>query len=602
MEQKSKKLHRRGVMKNNFWLLRRIWKYTPGYMVWMIIEGVVWGMRHSIDVLYVQKLFYELEQGVSFANIASVIVSYGIYLLAFYVFHYWYWKLYNPQIREKLHIAMNTDMFHQAVRIDIANYDDSQFYNDYVWAMDEAYSHATGLMEDTGKLINRVVASATVTGVLFSVDAMMAAIVLVVLAIRIAFGYYKNRVGFQYRDILIPVERKEKYIKRVFMLPDYAKELRITHVSENLLDEYEQNVRLKKDIIMKNGMKLGMLEFAINAVQYIGEIGCMILVLYKVMVAKTVGLGGFAATINAIWKLSWQMQDMFDRLLKYHEHGIYIEKMIHFMECEPKIAGGILQAQEFDSLKINHLTFRYSTEKEEVCALDDVTMEIKKGEKIAIVGYNGAGKTTLTKLLMRLYDPSEGEILYNDTALKEYTLESLRKRVAAVFQDYRIFASSIAENVVGGVYDDSMETGVLEALEKSTFNDKLESLAGGIHTTLTREFDKTGTQLSGGEQQKVAIARAFYKNADLIILDEASSALDPEAEYELNQSIASYAGQKTLIFISHRLSTTRHADRIYMFDAGRIIESGTHRELMEADGKYAYMFNLQAEKYRNGKV
>ncbi len=599
MEHKNKKLHRRSVMKNNFWLLRRIWKYTPGYMIWMIIEGVVWGVRHSIDILYVQRLFYELEQGAEFADIARVIISYGVYLVVFYLFHNWYWKLYNPQIREKLHIAMHSDMFKQAVRIDIANYDDPKFYNDYVWAMDESYSHAKGLMEDTGKLINRIVASVTVTGVLISVDITMAGIVFVVLAIRIVFGYCKNRVGLKYRDILIPVERKDKYIKRVFMLPDYAKELRITHVSDNLIEEYNQNVRIKKEIIMKNGMKMAGLEFAINAVQYVGEIGCMILILYKVMVAKTVGLGGFAATINAIWKLSWQMQDMFDRLLKYHEHGIYIEKMIHFMECEPKITDGTLEAQPFDSLKINGLTFRYNVDKEDVCALDNVNLEIRRGEKIAIVGYNGAGKTTLTKLLMRLYDPSAGEILYNGRSLKEYTIESLRKRVAAVFQDYRIFASSVAENVVGGEYEGSMKDEVIEALEKSTLKDKIETLPEGIHTPLTREFDKSGTQLSGGEQQKIAIARAFYKDADLIILDEPSSALDPDAEYALNQSIAAYAGQKTVIFISHRLSTTRHADRIYMFDGGRIIENGTHEELMAADGKYAYMFNLQAEKYRN---
>ena len=139
---------------------------------------------------------------------------------------------------------------------------------------------------------------------------------------------------------------------------------------------------------------------------------------------------------------------------------------------------------------------------------------------------------------------------------------------------------------------------MLTALEKSTFSDKLEKLDGGIDTLLTREFDKSGTQLSGGESQKVAIARAFYKDVGLIILDEPSSALDPDAEYDLNRAIAEYAEGRAVIFISHRLSTTRHADRIYMFDNGAIIESGTHEELMALGGKYAYMFDLQAENYR----
>jgi ATP-binding cassette subfamily B protein len=138
----------------------------------------------------------------------------------------------------------------------------------------------------------------------------------------------------------------------------------------------------------------------------------------------------------------------------------------------------------------------------------------------------------------------------------------------------------------------------LAALQKSTFDSKLDKLTHGLDTQLTKEFEKEGTQLSGGESQKIAIARAFYKDADLIILDEPSSALDPDAEYSLNQAIAQYAEGRTVIFISHRLSTTRHADRIYMFDSGKLVESGTHDELIALDGKYAYMFNLQAEKYR----
>ena len=238
-------------------------------------------------------------------------------------------------------------------------------------------------------------------------------------------------------------------------------------------------------------------------------------------------------------------------------------------------------------------------------ALQSVDMEIRRGEKIAIVGYNGAGKTTLTKLLMRLYDPTEGSITYNGHDLREYELEDLRGRVAAVFQDYRIFAATVAENVVGGELAEGTEgqrqrERVLNALTKSTFAGKLATLEKGIDTQLTREFEDDGVILSGGEAQKIAIARAFYQDADLIILDEPSSALDPNAEYELNRALYEYAEDKTVIFISHRLSTTRHADRIYMFDSGCLIEVGSHDELMAQNGKYAYMFNLQAENYRSG--
>ena len=227
-----------------------------------------------------------------------------------------------------------------------------------------------------------------------------------------------------------------------------------------------------------------------------------------------------------------------------------------------------------------------------------MNLTIKKGEKVAIVGYNGAGKTTLTKLLMRLYDPTEGEILYNGRNLKEYDIPSLRSRIGAVFQDYKIFAATIAENVLSDTCTEADREIVTDALTKATFNDKLASLEKGLDTHLTKEFFDEGINLSGGESQKVAIARIFARPYDLIIMDEPSSALDPAAEYELNHTILEYAKDKTVVFISHRLSTTRIADRILMFADGKLIESGSHDELMALNGKNAEMFLLQAEKYR----
>ena len=228
-------------------------------------------------------------------------------------------------------------------------------------------------------------------------------------------------------------------------------------------------------------------------------------------------------------------------------------------------------------------------------------MTIRKGDKIAIVGYNGAGKTTLIKLMMRLYDPTEGEILYNGMDIRELDTDEYRKQIGTVFQDFKIFATSIAENVMNGVYDEAADREtVLSALKNADFTENLETLPEGIETHLTREFNGKGTNLSGGESQKVAIARVFAADYPLVIMDEPSSALDPMAEYNLNQSILHNTEGKTVIFISHRLSTTRIADKIYMFDTGRLIEEGSHTELLEKNGKYAEMFRLQSEKYQNG--
>ena len=191
-------------------------------------------------------------------------------------------------------------------------------------------------------------------------------------------------------------------------------------------------------------------------------------------------------------------------------------------------------------------------------------------------------------------------VLYNGVNIKQYDPVCYRKMIGTVFQDYKIFATSVAMNVMNGKYDETTDYGtVIDALEKADFTEKLKTLKDGINTHLTREFNDEGTNLSGGESQKIAIARVFANEYPIIIMDEPSSALDPMAEYNLNQSILRHTNDKTVVFISHRLSTTRIADKIYMFSDGRLIEEGSHAELLEVDGKYAEMFRLKSEKYED---
>lgn len=195
-------------------------------------------------------------------------------------------------------------------------------------------------------------------------------------------------------------------------------------------------------------------------------------------------------------------------------------------------------------------------------------MKINPCGKIAIVGYNGAGKTTLIKLIMRLYDPDEGEILFDGVNIKEYNVEEYRQKIGTIFQDFRIFAATVRENVLLDFTDGSDEEKIGNALKKSGFEKRLLTLSDGLDTNLTAEFEENGVNLSGGEGQKLAIARVFYKDARLIILDEPSSALDPIAEYHLNNSMLTAAENKSVVFISHRLSTTRIAESICLKTAG----------------------------------
>jgi ATP-binding cassette subfamily B protein len=287
------------------------------------------------------------------------------------------------------------------------------------------------------------------------------------------------------------------------------------------------------------------------------------------------------------------------------------------MRYEPSIRGSITDIPPFESLELRDVSFTYAyanpkyqfheakelerreREHKEYEALRHVSMTIRRGDKIAIVGYNGAGKTTLIKLLMRFYDPTEGQILYNGIDIREFDPEAYRRHIGTVFQDFKIFATSLAENVTNGAYDATLDRERVEdALRCADFSDKLSALEEGLDTHLTREFNDKGTNLSGGEAQKVAIARVFAKEYPIVIMDEPSAALDPMAEYQLNQSILHRTNDKTVVFISHRLSTTRIADVIYMFDGGQLVEQGSHEQLLTQSGKYAEMFRVQSEKYR----
>ncbi|MBQ7922883.1 MAG: ABC transporter ATP-binding protein [Clostridia bacterium] len=587
------------IISNVLYMLKFAAKFTPSYIFGMVTEGVVWGIIHSCtSVIFVKMLFDSLEVG-NFRNTAGVIGLMAAFSLVTYLFHVWYWNIFNPMIRKKLNVRMQEVLFEKARSMDLECYDNPEFYNDFVWATRESDGRVASILENIGKLINRLVATFTIIGVLLTIDFLMVLAILLLSAGASLFRLWRQRIQFNRQQEEVAVNRHRGYISRVFSLPDYAKELRISHVSDLLTDEYDKILTQKKDIIHRyglKGMQINALEGALH--NLFGECGITILLIVRLFTG-VIALGDFAAGINSIWKLYWQINSLTEFLIQYPEHSLYVDKFRKFMNYEPKVTGGDKTVPSLQEIQFKNVCFQYAgTEKE---SLTDVNLTIRRGEKIAIVGYNGAGKSTFIKLLLHLYDATSGEIVWNGTDIRKLNLDEYRKNMVALFQDYQIFAATLAENVLADTYTSDMEHTVIEALQEATFTERLQTMPKGIQTPLTKEFAEDGINLSGGESQKVAIARAFaqakLRNSDVIVLDEPSSALDPMAEYELNKTILECTEDKTVIFISHRLSTTRMADRIYMFDDGRLIECGSHNELMALNGKYAEMFLMQAEKY-----
>ena len=606
------------IVKNDMRMLCKIARLSPAFFVGTVAEGVIWGMINSAASIMTLRLFDSLDLGASFAELCSIILTMAGFYLAAYAFDSWYWMYWQPLQHRKLHNRLNEELFSKANSIDLSCYDDPEFYNDFVWAMDEASIRSNDLLGDIGKLVNRTVAAGTLFTLMFTIDIVVALILLASSIACIFINQAGNKASFEEEKKLKPLTRKRDYINRVFHLPEYAKEIRTSHVSDLMMDMMDENT----DEIIKTSTRYGKRYFVIYGIfntltSEIVYYAVMFYMFYQLMCGNVL-VGAFAASIGMIWRVRWMLSDLVERLTKFPRHSLFLEKYYGFLSYEPRIRTGECECGALESIELRGVAFTYdfgsnpkllyrdkdenphhTGEKRATDALKNVSMTLHRGEKIAIVGYNGAGKSTLIKLLLRLYDPSEGKLLYNGKDVREYRVDEYRSRIGVVFQDYRIFAASIAENVMGGEYDPvSDKDTVLQALGKAGFSEKLTSLENGIDTALTREFDPKGTNLSGGEGQKIAIARVFARPYELIIMDEPSSALDPMAEYELNRSILEYASDKTVIFISHRLSTTKMADRIYMFEQGALIEQGSHKELLSKDGKYAEMFALQAKKYK----
>ena len=619
-KQKEKRQSLGRILRNNVVLFGKVCRYTPELVLLsFLIEGVFLGVNNAVYGVFTLNLFNALDRGDPLEDIVKIIglmaLWYGVYFIIERAYH----RVIKPNLHHKLDHRIHTELFMKTKEIDVACYDDPEFYNDFVWAMDEASSRSLKILADLNTLAARVIALVTILGTLIAADIDMVVIYVVcgMGVVGCVVNYFGNKIGYKHEKEKKPLNRKRDYLNRVYHLPDYAKEIRTGSVSDLLLREADSNNEDRVKLAKKYGIKYFLIYgIFYNVFMEAVRLGIIFYLLLR-MLDGAILVGVFAASVGLIWRVEWNITDFVERVAKFPEHSLFLEKYYGFLEYEPKVVSGEIEVPAFESLELKNVSFTYdfsdkpkyqwhkSDHKKpknensgSADALKGIDLKIEKGEKIAIVGYNGAGKTTLIKLLMRLYDPTSGEVLYNGKSAKEYDLLAYRNKIGCVFQDYKIFATTVAENVMSGAYDEEKDAKTVEgSLEAAGFTEKLNTLKLGTKTMLTREFDKKGTNLSGGESQKVAIARVFARPYELWIMDEPSSALDPVAEYELNQSILKYAEGKTVIFISHRLSTTRMADRIYMFDSGKLCEVGSHDELMAKNGKYAEMFNLQAEKY-----
>jgi len=282
------------------------------------------------------------------------------------------------------------------------------------------------------------------------------------------------------------------------------------------------------------------------------------------------------------------------------QNSVFVANYIRFINREPDIKtneDGKTPARKANSIRLSNICFSYDGKND---VLKNINMTIGPGEKIAIVGRNGAGKSTILKILLRLYAPQEGNVEMDGESAEVYKLREYRDRFGVAFQDTNIYAVSVLENVMMSPCDDSPENRetAISALKSSKLYERIESEQNGIDSICTKEFDPDGIELSGGQAQKLALARVFAKDCGIVVLDEPSAALDPISEAEMYETMLDAMADKTVILISHRLSACRNVDRIYVIEDGKVAEEGSHEELLANNGLYAQMWEIQASGYR----
>lgn len=601
-KQKKEKLGLKKTLSNNLFALKAIWQGSPSYLIIYLGSSFVYGILGFLTNTYLlRKIVNEVSNGGSVDGIINYTIVLSITCLISYTALHWYWNVGSLPAVRKIGADIEKKLFVQAARVELACYETPSFYDKYVRAMDEAYNRMISVMRSLDRLINKLIALAANSLLLFVIDPWLILFGLFPLVLGV-FRRLENVAKHDFEVEIKPINRRKDYVKRTFYLGEYAKEMRIGGMYASLLRDLKGTLKDFKKVLRKYGFKrMIYMYIRTTGLEIVTILGATLYAVWSTMCRGTMQVGDCIVVLSSIGTISYMLSDLMQNLAEFGEHALFLDDVRFFLDYTPKIADGETEIPEnTGDLVVKNLSFKYEGCEKDI--LKNINFTWKKGERIALVGSNGSGKTTLVKLLLRLYDPTSGEISLNGQNIKDFKAQDYREMYSTVFQDFKVFSLNIKENVLMRITEDGDDELVTSALKESGVYDKVSTIENGLDAILTREFDDKGVNLSIGEQQKLSLARVFATDTPFVILDEPSSALDPIAEYEMFENMMRATKGRSVIFISHRLSSAVLADRVLLMENGEIAECGTHAELIKQNGKYADMFHRQAENYLGSEV
>src|SRR5215472_1774299 len=506
-------------------------------------------------------------------------------------------------LQERMTLQVQLLVMQHAATLDLPFFEDSASYDLLRRAQQDAASHPVMMVSSAFGLIQTFITFVSMVALLLGLSPLLAAIALVSpIPAFVADTRYGWR-GFHLARWASPIRRRMQYLTTLLTTDTYAKEVKLFGLGGFFIRRfkllsgvyYDRQRRLVRARYLANFLWSSITTLAGSATY-----------LYVALqaVAGRLTLGDLTLYTQAASSVQSSIQGILSGFSGMYEHNLYLSVLYDLLATPSGIQSPAdprpLPAPLRGEVRFEHVSFSYPDSGAE--ALRDVSFRIAPGETIAVVGRNGAGKTTLIKLLCRLYDPTEGRILLDGIDIREFDPDELRGAIGGMFQDYVSYQATAAENIgLGDLPELENRPRIEEAAGRGGAHQLLSSLPLGYDTPLGKWFDH-GANLSGGEWQKVALSRAFIRDARILVLDEPTSALDAQAEYELFERLRQLSAGRTAVYISHRFSTVRQADRILFLERGRLVEEGTHEELMALGGRYARLFSMQAAAYTGESV
>lgn len=605
-EKAEKKIKTKGLLSDCCFLLRTAVRLEPVLFIARIPLIAVNATIPFIPIIFLRLILNAIVAGGEEESILWYVLLFALCTFLGNVFK----KILESRTNIRMEIAMRKMKNHLGECVMEMPYGEAEQpkVRDFVQLAKEG-TELSGIFDDVASILTNILTLIGVAYIVILVQPLIFLLILAVVGARLLADRRNLKLTDKWMPVYAPIMRRSFYLSDVMRQIAYGKEVRLNHLEEWISEKYSTAAEDYLKTGTKHNIDLQRNNIFPELLAILQQSAAYLILAYRV-VFQGMLIGDFSMYMTSISTFSDTVRQIIMSFSDLLKRGLYAGNFRYCVEhsrsvwenCmgesgkkdpqEQKIFLG--ETTEPFVLEFRNVSFHYP--QSEHMVLEHVSLTLQEGESLSIVGINGAGKTTFIKLLCRLYEPTEGEILLNGINIAEIPYKEYVGRLGVVFQDFRVFAFSMEENITMGISDS--EYTIEQCVEKCGLSAKLDSLPRGLKTNLSKEFDEEGVEFSGGEAQKLALARVLYKDVPIVILDEPTAALDPLAEYELYSRFHEMVQGKCAVYISHRLSSTRFTDKIAVFDQGRVAEYGTHKELMEkADGIYASLFQMQAQYY-----